>query len=323
MYRVYANPPAPQIVLGDNCGAASVADPVMLTNATGAPHPQTAGAHTTSDVPQAPPIAGVYQQSERMNRDKRSKSSFIVHPVIENFLRWQPVCDPWIKATNNGGKQYWQLRTECSIVPVDAEAQKPITLRCHPNFQNEGPWYDWAIVKFETDRFFHHQNNKRQFKTKQKNRHPDLEKEFDPIQNEPQHPDCCVPCKILAFAENTDGAIMALVHGCRFRTTHQQTMNDTVLLEFWQLEYHNLRDELPPDLSKQNKRRQRQQDYFAPFLSWIDVRSILRRCLVIEEEPGIHEQKPMSKAKKNKAKPKELNWVMLVRDHSLWPEQFT
>ena len=296
MYRVYATPPPP----------------AMSINAT------------TNAVPAS--TTGIYQQSERMSRDKRSKSSFIVHPVIENFLRWQPVCEPWIKATTEGEKKYWRLRTECSIVPVDDDAQKRITLRCHPNFQNEGPWYDWAIVKFETDCFFHHPNNRREFDTKTRQRLPGLEKVFDPIQNESQYPEFCVPCKILAFAENAQqGTTMALVHGCRFRTINRQTAHDTVLLEFWQLECHNLHDELPapPNLGTSNRRggRRQQKHYFVPFLSWVDVTSILRRCMVIEEEPGIHEEKPMSKPKKGQ--PKELNWVMLVREHCLWPEQFT
>ena len=171
---------------------------------------------TTDNVEEEEGVC-VFQQSERVNKDKRTKSDFVVHPVIENYLRWQPhqqeelsippICD--------GGKRYWEMKTECSLVPLDGGIR--VTLRCHPNYKNEGPWYDWVMVNFETNRFFHKENNRRQFNARQtKNNDPELEKEFDPMQHEPQYPDNCVPCKVLAFARSQTGKTMALVHGCQF-----------------------------------------------------------------------------------------------------------
>ena len=157
--------------------------------------------------------------------------------------------------------------------------------------------------------------------------HPDLECRHDPMTHEPQHPDNCVPCKLLAFADRGDGTILALVHGCHFRTTQQDMEHDTVLLEFWRLDYHDLYKDLPLDrrnkVPRGGRAMQGQHDYKVPFLCWVDTKSILSRCLVVEEEPGLHETQPRTKPKGRSRATKALDWVMLVRQHSIWPEQFT
>ena len=296
-YRVYNTPPPVQTNDGKENNSSSVVGEERLTDGV-----------------------GIFQQSERISRDKRTKSQFTVHPVVENFLRWQPPDEPNVMARTEGSSQFWELKTECRLTPPDDD--KRITLRCHPNYQNEGPWYDWVLVNFQTDRFFHKANNKKRFDTLKRNKHPGLENEHDPMKHDTMNPDNCVPCKLLAFAErHTDGKTMALVHGCSFRTTNNDIYHDTVLVEFWRLEYHDLYKNLPVELRNpqpRGRKRAGQHDYTVPFLCWIDVASIVSRCFVIEEEPGLHEVLPRTKDKKSEA----LNWVMLMRPHSFWAEQF-
>jgi hypothetical protein len=47
----------------------------------------------------------------------------------------------------------------------------------------------------------------------------------------------------------------------------------------------------------------------------VDLDSIVCPCFVVEEKPGIHEVLPQDKLL-------ELNWVMLVRQHHLWADEF-
>lgn len=265
--------------------------------------------------------------SEKVSKDKRNKGSFHVHPSIENFLRWQPIQNPSVLAKSGNGSKgpYWELKTECSMVPEDSNRR--ILLRCHPNFQNEGPWYDWVLVNFSTDLFFHKPGRKRQYEARKNKKPKDktLEPTFDPMQHVPQNPDNCVPCKVVAFSERSDGELLALVHGCKFRTTNSDIENDTVLLEFWRLEYHNLYEDLPDEMRNKLPRKTKRQpgihDYEVPFLCWVPLKSIVSRCFVLEEEPGLHEVQPYTRPAKGTPKP--VNRVILVRPHPLWPEEFT
>ena len=112
-------------------------------------------------------------------------------------------------------------------------------------------------------------------------------------------------------AQDGEGRIMLLVHGCHFRETKQNRDEDSVLIEFWHLEYHNISDRLPP------KMRDRGVQYYAPNLTWVGIENIHCRCLVVEEEPGIHEEAP------REANGSLKNRVMLVRRYSLWKNEFT
>lgn len=239
----------------------------------------------------------LFRQSERMSKGN-SKTAFTVHPVIESCLRWmggmeeEGATGPPLQ--QEGDERFWELNTECSLVLPDDENRR-VTLRCHPNYKGEGPWYDWIVVKFDHGGSIFQD-------------HPDLE---------PEYPHECVPCKLLALASSGEG-VMALIHGCEFRHEIQDRADDTVLVEKWQLGYRDLYDHLPANLrNKQTKGRARREDYMAPYLMWVDTKAIVSRCLVVEEEPGIHEVVPLhpdGKQKKN---------VMLIRKHNSWAEQFT
>ena len=188
-----------------------------------------------------------------------------------------------------------------------------VTFRCSPNYHSEGPWYDWAIVDFKTDLFFHKEGNLEEFL----HEHPRNKKEHhDPIGHKPQHGDRCVPCKVLAFAQDLESnKIKTLVHGCSFRTTGDKTKFDTVLLEFWQLEYSQETVEQQVWDSASEKMRKVSKTQMQAHLCWVDLDSIVCPCFVVEEEPGIHEILPQDKVL-------NLNWVMLVRQHRLWAAEF-
>ena len=245
----------------------------------------------------------IYRPSGRV-RQRKNQGSFVVSRVVENFLRFQPKGDandrlPLIK---ENGFRYWELKTELSLrLPREDTIT---TLRCHPNYRSDGPWYDWVIVHFDCPR-----KPKHHYKT--------------------QYTHEYVPCKILAFAykpKSTDTSlekesqeIWVLVHGCDFRLEGYQCRDDSVLLEHWELAYHDLSKFLPREGRGRNFDGSRSDDtkYIAPQLSWIRPESIMCRCLVIEEEPGIPETITglPGKEKKNK--------VLLVRKRARWPIEFT
>lgn len=221
---------------------------------------------------------GVFRQSKAF-RKRTAKGSFVVSPVIEDFLRLRQQAADYLGPRKVGHDEFWELHTELSAVFPDENNR--VTIRCHPNYQNEGPWNDWVMAKFETGSLI-----------------------FEESENETQFYQELVPCKVLAIAETSNGDVRLLVHGCSFRTTRKERDDDTVLIEFWNLEYSY-------------RTNQRRTEGMVPHLTWVSISNIHCRCLVIEEEPGIHEVVPISKEKK------PLTRVMLVRRHSLWPEEFT
>ena len=61
----------------------------------------------------------------------------------------------------------------------------------------------------------------------------------------------------------------------------------------------------------------------APHLSWIQAESILDTCLVVEEEPGVHEYVPISEIGVGAKSTREKKKVFLIRDRMDWPHEFT
>jgi hypothetical protein len=95
----------------------------------------------------------------------------------------------------------------------------------------------------------------------------------------------------------------------------------TVLLEFWQLAYHNRYNDLPKDFQDAQKQllppKATRPHHLVPHLSWVTQDSLYERCVVVEEESGVFESAPLSKQGKEK------NWVMLIRGHKEWHIKFT
>ena len=266
-----------------------------------------------------PSAGGTNYRLTKAFTKKSAKSHFSVSPVIEDFLRWQPKQDcECIFLQESGGESFWELQTEVSMVIPDTKER--VTLRCHPNFRNEGPWYDWVIVRFDTKDTQYQRDTVASRNSFLRN--GGKKKDWDPIQGNQQYDDGFVPCKILGIAQNPKNKkdVRLLVHGCQFRTSQIHTRYDTVLLEFWQLAYHNRYADLPAEfrqLRKQELPPNERFQHLVPHLSWITIDNVYSTCLVIEEEPGIHEVAPINKEGEQK------NWVMLVRGHGSWPGEFT
>ena len=251
-------------------------------------NPETEAARGTATYPLSHPI-----------RKKGCKSHFPVSPAIENFLRFQSQeiqNETLLPPTEAGESMFWELRTEATIVH-SWDPDNPMKFRCHPNFNNEGAWHDWAMVHFDK---------------------PDNVETVNGF-----FTGSYLPAKILAFALDPikPEKIWALVHGCDWRSSREQ---DSVLVEHWQLAYHDVSHRLPR--WGRNKSfdgtRTSPQLHLAPTLTWVGAESILSPCLVIEEEPGIHEYVPVARLPNRKTKTKK-NRVLLLRGRHKWPKEFT
>ena len=221
-------------------------------------------------------------------RKRKGCGLFPVSPVIENFLRFQPKEDHDNMArTKDSESEYWELRTELAINLV-TQPEARVTFRSHPNYNNEGPWYDWALVDFGT-----------------------------PEGTDNGDTSGILPAKLLAFAEDPviKDKTWILVHGCNWRTDKAK---DSVLIEHWELAYHDISSLLPA--KSKNRRvdgsRTAPAPYLAPQLTWVEPTSIVRPCLVVEQEPGLHENVPLEKNRMQ-------NRVFLVKDRKSWPAKFT
>ena len=223
---------------------------------------------------------------------KNARGSFDVSPVIVNYLcsrqKKEELGNTILPCQKDkDGLEYWELRTEASIYLATSEER--VVVRCHPNYKNEGAWYDWVIVDFDTG-----------------------EIQFEKPESPPFYDKACVPCKVLAVAEhptqhqdkgNNNKEVLILVHGCDFRPKAKDLEGDSVLIEHWNLAYRNISQE-------------RGRTQMAPVLSWVDPESVLTRCLVIEETPGVHETAP------SQGRSKLANKVLLVRPRKNWAKEF-
>jgi hypothetical protein len=141
-----------------------------------------------------------------------------VHPLIQEALRKPKSffggakCPPTEEADGSDSGPFWTVHTECSF--PHPETNKRITVRCHPNYHAEGPWYDWVEVKFTQSSFTGLAEHRGNFLH--------------------QH---SVPAKVLAFVQHpVSGSVLALIHPCAWRTINESE-KDTVLTELWTQEF--------------------------------------------------------------------------------------
>ena len=90
-----------------------------------------------------------------------------------------------------------------------------IQFRAHPNYQNEGPWFDWAFIKYKKTDYKDMNKHERKLKGKVYSK---------------------VPAKIYAFTEIEDEKYV-VVHPCLFNG-HQES----VLTHKWMLHYSKKRN---------------------------------------------------------------------------------
>ena len=86
--------------------------------------------------------------------------------------------------------------------------QNGVTYRAHPNYNSFGEWYDWAMVKFESE---------------------DLSEDDD----FGYYASDLYPAKVLCFVKAHDETIHAIIHCC-MASDHSQ---DSILVEHWKKEY--------------------------------------------------------------------------------------
>ena len=83
-----------------------------------------------------------------------------------------------------------------------------VTYRPHPNYNSFGEWYDWAMVKFESEHL----------------------SENDDFGN---YASDLYPAKVLCFVKGGDETIHAIIHCC-IASDHSE---DSILVECWKKEY--------------------------------------------------------------------------------------
>jgi hypothetical protein len=163
-----------------------------------------------------------------------------VHPVV---LSW--FGKYWHEAV---GDDVYQLDCFTELKSGDHR------FRAHPNYQNRGAWYDWALVQFDA--------------------------------NEAES--YLIPSRVLLFYRDhnddssKDGSIMALVQTCNYRESlgddeeQVERLYDTPLCSRWEISSQrgSDEDERAPNIPK---------------LYSIPAESLINNVIVIEEEPGLCE----------------------------------
>ena len=154
-------------------------------------------------------------------------------------------------------REFWQCFTKCSLVLEDGDR---VLLRAHPNYRNEGAWYDWCMVNYGVQatgnaeagsRFYGYETN--------------------------LGVEGCVPAKILAFLWcPLSSEWKAMVHVCCWR---DKAVRDqaSVLVEQWKLEYRSTR-------------RNADAQVLRPVIEMVGLDSIVADCLVMEETSLLTEE---------------------------------
>jgi len=148
--------------------------------------------------------------------------------------------------------------------------ESPLRIRAHPNYHNEGPWFDWVIIRYD----------------------PSLNRDFQPCSMPgsadddlygPSYKPYEVPAKVLCFLAHKDtGEMQALVHACDFRRDNAQ---DSILTEVWELEYKRTKDQWKMD----GRPTPTPSRYHKAVVRCVDIASIIDRVFVVEHTPGLHE----------------------------------
>ena len=217
--------------------------------------------------------------------------------VVEGYLRHQKFDEleetkKIRPQTNTSGDSRWfDVYTECHFsvkeIPNTRKA-KELRLRCHPNYMNEGPWYDWVIVAYEMEESDRIDRTHMDFGGK-----------------EPFHPEGMVPCKVLGFVMDgtPEGNIKAIVHTCDFQS-FEEGRSGSVLIESWRLSYYQ---------------RNGRHNYLYPFIDVVDLESIHDIAFVVEEYPGIHGRIDLGNIGEHKH---TYDSVLLVRSREEWGSEF-
>lgn len=236
-------------------------------------------------------VQGGHPSSIWLGGNKRRKGFLDIHPAIEDFIRTNyrneevDFPKPQVKVDSDN-VVFWECTTEAKIKLRNRPDDSKVLFRCHPNYHDEGPHYDWAILDFHRD-----------------------EEEIEQLKGNPEcshetnFPHNCVPSKILAFIKCSESQrLFAICHPCTFRDKYLVRL-DTVLTEPWQLDFTTVERKVR---AKAN-------------LEIVDAEAtIVDRCFVVEEVPGLKLGVDLRKTEVEKG----YDWVILVKKRSLWGNAF-
>ncbi len=109
-------------------------------------------------------------------------------------------------------------------------SRQDVTFRCHPNYKNEGAWYDYVLVAWDNP------NNKK-YSTSRRKTSLDCNEEFLDVpvitqEKETSSNVLLIPAKLLCFVQDDNDNYFAVVHLC-----HEHFVKMSVLTYRWQLEY--------------------------------------------------------------------------------------
>ena len=130
------------------------------------------------------------------------------------------------------------------------------------------------------------------------------------------YPPGYVPAKVLAFVKNpVDKSVNAIVHCCEFQSSDDIMFRSTVLLDHWNKTY---------TVTKQKPL------IVSPVLTVISLESILDRCFVVEESPGLKCKVNLDECLKQDGTKKRVHSfyenlnrsVKLVKHREFWGDSF-
>lgn len=200
--------------------------------------------------------------------NSKQQGALHLHPSLEDFL-----C-----------REYCNVRGHVHIECFpEVKHSSGVTFRSHPNYRSEGPWTDWAMVRWDVE--------------------GGVDADSQEVQQECAFGQNMYPAKILCFVRVTDEyseemdasgsssgrseTIEAVVHSCEA----SDRSADSLIAERWTLEYDR----------KTNRPKYRA----------VPLQALTQCIFVVEECPGMHEIQPDNPD------------VLVVLDNCLhWPKKF-
>jgi len=192
------------------------------------------------------------------------------------------------------------------------------TIRCHPDYNQNGPWYDWGDFSFSNG-----SDNVVQIPCKilalylkveyvnGVNVQPgglliedltvDERDELVEVQTEIQSQGGSSRHTVSLMGE-----VRAVVHCCEYPRSEEDNDLDTCLMTCWTMEYQHSKN------PRKNKRRRDQHQEFDPIIRSVPLATFSRSIFVLEEYPGVYDSKS----------PTQRN-IYQIEEQREWSKEFT
>ena len=222
------------------------------------------------------------------HRQPSSKSHVEIHDlIIRQFLAEYYDVDSGIPQKELRSQQISGYTQYCKNRKV---------YRCHPNYMNGGPWYDFVVIPWQ-GYSPHHIEQQRRRKEKSKIRstdHSEITSYLDEVyevQGADEHSGeerCLVPaCLMALYRHPLTNKDMAIVHSCRPRMIKNEERT-SVLMESWHL--YADKDNI---YIKDDKGVETVQTKYVPMFHTIEADEIVDGVRVYMEDPRIQEYWPL------------------------------